>query len=125
MRVLLRILGWTAARRSVSEAAILQIVKTFGVLQIQYYNTHARCFGTFDQMVDEHILRREIFDKVSGAGYVLTLGLGRALASFALNADPSRPRFGTKHFYIDSTNSNIHVHATRAAGPTDPVLMES
>ena len=41
--------GWKAATRAGNEAATLQNLKTIAAVEIQYYNTHSRSFGTFDQ----------------------------------------------------------------------------
>jgi hypothetical protein len=61
----------------------------------------------------------------SADGYIFTLKVtpktSGAPASYTLNADPQTPRSGTNHFYIDSTDSSIHVNAAQPAGPSDPV----
>jgi len=58
-------------------------------------------------------------------GYVFNLKVTPKTAtsstSFTLNADPQDAGSGTNHFYIDSTDSSIHVNPTQAAGPNDPV----
>ena len=43
--------GWKAAQKAGNEAATLQNLRTIAAVQIQFYNTHARTFGTFDQLV--------------------------------------------------------------------------
>ena len=48
--------GWKAAQKAGDEAATIQNMKTIGAAEIQYYNTHNRNFGTFDQLIDEQIL---------------------------------------------------------------------
>ena len=52
--------GWKAAQRAGNEAATMQNLKTIAAVQIQYYNTHSRSFGTFDQMVKEQMLSFEV-----------------------------------------------------------------
>src|ERR1700692_1307419 len=47
---------WKAAQRAGNEAATLQHLKTIAAVEIQYYNTHNRTFGTMDQMVKEGML---------------------------------------------------------------------
>jgi len=118
--------GWNAAQKAGNEAATMQDLKTIAAVQIQYYTTHSRSFGTFDQLVKEQMLTSK-FDgnPPSPDGYIFTLKVtpktAGAQTSYTLNADPQTTRSGTNHFYIDSTDSSIHVNATQAAGPGDPV----
>ena len=46
------VFSWKAATRAGNEAATIQNLKTIAAVQIQYYNTHGRTFGTFDQLVN-------------------------------------------------------------------------
>lgn len=118
--------GWNAAQKAGNEAATMQDLKTIAAVQIQYYNTHSRTFGTFDQLVKEQMLTSK-FDgnPPSPDGYIFTLKVtpktSGAPTSYTLNADPQTTRSGTNHFYIDSNDSSIHVNAAQPAGPTDPV----
>jgi prepilin-type N-terminal cleavage/methylation domain-containing protein len=118
--------GWNAAQKAGNEAATMQDLKTIAAVQIQYYNTHSRSFGTFDQMVKEQMLTSKFEgNPPSPDGYIFTLKVtpktAGAPTSYTLNADPQTTRSGTNHFYIDSNDSSIHVNATQAAGPSDPV----
>jgi len=118
--------GWRAATKAGNEAATLQDLKTIAAVQIQYYNTHSRSFGTFDQLVKEQMLSSKFSgNPPSTDGYVFNLKVTPKTAtsstSFTLNADPQDAGSGTNHFYIDSTDSSIHVNPTQAAGPNDPV----
>ena len=118
--------GWKAATKAGNEAATLQNLKTIAAVQIQYYNTHSRSFGTFDQLVKEQMLSSKFAGNPPNAdGYVLVLKVTpktpTSATSFTLNADPQDSGSGTNHFYIDSTDSSIHVNPTQAAGPADPV----
>ncbi|HZI48540.1 MAG TPA: hypothetical protein VFD75_12145, partial [Pyrinomonadaceae bacterium] len=45
------VMGWKAAVRSGNEAATLQNLKTIAAVEVQYFNTHKRTFGTFDQLI--------------------------------------------------------------------------
>jgi prepilin-type N-terminal cleavage/methylation domain-containing protein len=118
--------GWNAAQKAGNEAATMQDLKTIAAVQIQYYTTHSRSFGTFDQLVKEQMLTSK-FDGNPPApdGYIFTLKVtpktAGAQTSYTLNADPQTTRSGTNHFYIDSTDSSIHVNAAQPAGPSDPV----
>ena len=115
-----------AAQKAGNETATLQAMKTFAAVQIQYYNTHSRSFGTFDELVKSQLLTT----KFSGNppivdSYVYTLKVtpktASSTTSYTLNADPQDAGSGTNHFYIDSTDSSIHVNPTQSAGPNDPV----
>jgi prepilin-type N-terminal cleavage/methylation domain-containing protein len=119
--------GWKAAQRAGNEAATLQDLKTIAAVQIQYFNTHNRTFGTFDQMVKEQMLST----KFSGNppivdGYILTLKVTPKTASqptsYTLNADPQSDNTGKNHFYIDWTDGTIHVNGDQPAGPNDQPL---
>lgn len=118
--------GWKAAQKAGNEAATMQNLKTIAAVQIQYYNTHARNFGTFEQMVKEQMLTNK-FDgnPPSPDGYTLTLKVtpktAGSPASYTLNADPQTAGSGTNHFYLDSSDSSIHINAAQPAGPGDPV----
>lgn len=118
---------WKAATRAGNEAATQQNLKTIAAVQIQFYNTHSRTFGTFDQMIKEQMLTSKFAGNPPLAdGYIYTLKVTPKSASqptsFTLNADPQSDSSGKNHFYIDSTDSSIHVNPDQAAGPNDPVI---
>ena len=118
--------GWKAAQRAGNEAATMQNLKTIATVQIQYYNTHSRSFGTFDQMVKEQMLSSKFEGNPPNVdGYVLTLKVtpktSTSPTSYTLNADPQSDNGGKRHFYIDSNDSSIHLNPDQAAGPNDPV----
>lgn len=121
------VVGWRAAQRAGNEAATLQHLKTIQAVEIDYYSTHNRAFGTFDQMVKEGMLT----NRFSGEsqiieGYVFTLKVTpRATnlpASYTLRADPQTEFTGKNHFYIDSNSGDIYVNADQPANATDPLL---
>ncbi len=121
------VIGFKAAQKAGNEAATLQDLKTVAAVEIQYYNTHNRTFGTFEQMVQEKL----VSTKFSGNppivdGYIFTLKVVPKSAtlptSYTLNADPQTDNTGTNHFYLDSTDGSIHVNATQPAGPNDTPL---
>ena len=120
------VVGWRAANRSGNEAATLQNMKTIAAVQIQYYNTHSRSFATFEQLTKDQLLSSKFSgNPPSTDGYIYTLKVtpksANTTASYTLNADPVDPGSGTNHFYIDSTDSSIHVNADQPAGTADPV----
>jgi prepilin-type N-terminal cleavage/methylation domain-containing protein len=119
--------GWKAAQRAGNEAATLTNIRTLAAVQIQFYNTHNRSFGTFDQMIKEQMVSTKFAGNPPIAdGYVLTLKVttktASAPTSYTLNADPQSDATGKNHFYIDSTDGTIHVNPDQAAGPNDPPL---
>src|SRR2546426_10914665 len=68
--------GWKTAQRAGNEAATMQDLKTIAAVQIQYFNTHSRTFGTFDQMVKEQMLTSKFSGNPPSAdGYIFTLKL--------------------------------------------------
>jgi prepilin-type N-terminal cleavage/methylation domain-containing protein len=118
--------GWRAAQKAGNEAATLQNLKTIAAVQIQYYNTHGRTFGTFDQLVKEQLLSSKFAgNPPTPDGYLLNLKVtpktATSTTSYTLNADPQDSGSGTNHFYIESTDSSVHVNQTQPAGPNDPV----
>lgn len=118
--------GWKAAQKAGNEAATLQNLKTVAAVQIQFYNTHARTFGTFDQLVKEQMLSSKFSGNPPNVdGYVLNLKVtpktATAPTSYTLNADPQNDASGKNHFYIDSADGSIHVNPDQPAGPNDPV----
>lgn len=120
------VFGWKTAQRAGNEAATLQNLKTIAAIQIQYYNTHSRTFGTFEQLVKEQMLSSK-FDGNPPAtdGYILNMKVTAKTAtsptSYTLNADPQSDSSGRNHFYIDSTDGSIHVNPDQPAGPNDAV----
>lgn len=115
-----------SAQKSGNEAATMQNIKTIAAVQIQYYNTHGRTFGTFDQLIKEQLLTSKFAGNPPNAdGYIYTMKVtpktSGASTSYTLNADPQSDGSGTNHFYIDSSDSSIHVNATQAASSSDPV----
>lgn len=117
------------AERAGNEAATVQNLKTIAAVEIQYYSTHSRTFGTFEQLVSEHMLSRQFAaNPVNVDGYVLTVtlvpGTQNIRGSFILRADPLNRRVGKNHFYLDSESSQIHVNPDKPASPSDPLLNE-
>ena len=87
--------GWKSAQKAGNEAATMQNLKTIAAVQIQFYNTHARTFGTFEQMVKEQMLTSKFAgNPPSPDGYVFTLKVtpktSGAPASYTLEGPPER-----------------------------------
>src|SRR5438045_9788720 len=47
------VIGFKAAQKAGNEAATLQDLKTIAAVEIQYFNTHSRTFGTVDQLIND------------------------------------------------------------------------
>jgi Tfp pilus assembly protein PilE len=119
--------GWKAAVREGNQAATRQDLQTIAAVEIQYYNTHNRTFGTFDQMINERMLTAKFSGNPPIAdGYLFKLNIipktSSQPTSYTLNADPQSAATGTNHFYIDSVGSTIHVNPDEPASAADPSL---
>ncbi len=119
------VVGWKVAQRAGNEAATQQGLKTIAAVEIQYYNTHDRTFGTLDQVIKEKMLTSKFSGTPPAAdGYVFVLNItpktSSQPSSYTLNADPQRDDTGGKHYYIDSSSSMIHFNPDQPAGGTDP-----
>jgi type II secretory pathway pseudopilin PulG len=120
---------WKAAQRAGDEAAAQQNLKTIAAVEIQYFNTHTRTFGTFDEMVKEAMLSNRFSGELPVLEhYIYTLKVTPKMASgrvsYTLNADPQSDATGRKHFYIDSNSSTIHFNPDQPSGATDPPIGE-
>jgi type IV pilus assembly protein PilE len=118
--------GWKAAQKAGNEAATLQNLKTIAAVQIQYYNTHGRTFGTFDQLVKDQMLSNKFEGNPPNVdGYILNMKVtpktSTSPTSYTLNADPQTDAAGGRHFYIDSSDGSIHVNQDQPASSSDPV----
>ena len=119
--------GWKSAVRSGNEAAALQNLKTIAAVEVQYFNSHNRTFGTFEQLAKEQMSdRRFSANPPNVDGYVFILKVipktTSQPSSYTLNADPESDRTGNNHFYLDSTEGSIRVNADQPAGASDPPL---
>ena len=124
-------IGWRTAVKSGNEAATIKALQTIASVQVMYYNSHNRNFGTFEQLTKEQILdQRFAANPTIVDGYVYTLKVSPKTAnqqtSYTINADPQQAEgigsTGTNHFYMDSTAGTIHTNADQPAGPNDPPI---
>jgi hypothetical protein len=114
---------WETVQLAGNETATVQNLKTIAVVELQYFYSHRRTFGTFDELVKEQLLSRKFAgNPVTTDGYVLTLTVTSEPAAFSINANPLSAFEGKKHFYLDSVSREIHVNPEKPAGPNDPVL---
>ena len=125
-------IGWRAAVKSGNEAATIKAMQTIASVELQYYNSHNRQFGKFDELTKAQLLDSRFAGSppIVVDGYVYTLVVSPKTAnqqtSYTLNADPQQSEglgaTGTNHFYMDSTSGTIHVNADQPAGPNDPPI---
>jgi Tfp pilus assembly protein PilE len=125
--IVMGIYGWQNAQRAGNEAAAIQDVKTIAAVEVQYYITHNRTFGTIDQLIKESMLTSRFSgDRTVVNGYVFALKVTPktkdAQSFYSLNADPQSASTGTRHFYIDSHSADIHTNENQPAGAGDPLL---
>ena len=117
--------GWRAATRAGNEAATIQNLKTIAAVEVQYFNTHKRTFGTLDQLISEQLLSAKFAGHPTVAdGYVFTLSVtpkSDGPSWYKITADPQDESQGTTHFYLDSNDGGIHVNSEHQASPSDPV----
>src|SRR2546425_9448944 len=97
------VIGFKAAQKAGNEAATLQDLKTIAAVEIQYYNTHNRTFGTLDQLITEKILTSKFSGNPPIAdGYVFHLNIvpkaSSQPTSYTLNADPQSGATGKNHY---------------------------
>jgi len=119
------IIGWKAAVRSGNETVAVQNLRTVAALEVEYFNTHNRNFGTFDQLTNEGMLgSRFAGNPPIVDGYIFNLKVTpkttNASSSYTLNADPESAAAGKNHFFLDSTTGTIHVNADQPARASDP-----
>jgi len=115
--------AWQLATRAGNEAAIVQHLKTIAAVEAQYFYSHHRTFGTFEQLVKEQMLSsRFAGNPVTLDGYVLTLTLTSEPQAFVVAATPVSKAAGSKHFYFDSVSRELHVNSEKPAGPNDPIM---
>lgn len=107
----------------VDETSVIGALKTIAVAQRTYSVSNNGDYGTFEQLNEgNHLDSRFSSSTPELNGYVFTMHLGDK--SYSCNADPVRsvePKAG-RHFYTDSTSSQIHVNANEPAGAADEIL---
>ncbi len=121
------VVTFRAAQKSGNESATQQDMRTIATVEIQYFTTHNRTYGTFEQMVQDKVLTTKFAGNPPLVdGYVFTLKVipksSTQAASYTLNADPQSDSTGRNHYYIDSNDTAIHMNPDQPAGPNDPPL---
>jgi hypothetical protein len=107
------------------ETAATGTLRTIALAQ-KTYSVTSGDYGTFKQLADGGYLDpRFNSDKPTLKDYVLTMEVtpkaeGRAEGFYSCNADPTSDQAG-RHFYIDSTSSELHVNPSAPATANDPI----
>jgi len=110
------------------ETAATAALRTIAVAQRTYSASNGGDFGTFQQLCEGGYLdSRFNSSKPALKDYVLTMEVApkseaQAEGFYSCNADPVRtgPQAG-RHFYIDSTSSELHVNPGESATAKDPI----
>jgi len=109
------------------ETAATAALRTIAVAQRTYSASNGGDFATFQQLCEAGYLdSRFNSSKPSVKDYVLTMEVtpkseAQAEGFYSCNADPvgTGPQAG-RHFYIDSTSSELHVNPSESATAKDP-----
>jgi hypothetical protein len=110
--------GWQTVQRIGNETATVQNLKTIAAVEVQYFYSHHRTFGTFEQLVKEQMVTSKFTgNPVTVDGYVLTLTVTSEPPAFVITASPETAMTGTKHFYFDSVSREIHVNSEHSEPP--------
>lgn len=110
------------------EAVVLSNLRSIIVAE-NAYNLSTGSYGTFEQLTDGRFLDARFKGErpsLNEYSYTITLpelAPNAAATSYSCNADPERTgdRAG-RHYYIDSTSSDIHVNATQPASAKDEII---
>lgn len=110
------------------ETAATAALRTIAVAQRTYSASNRGDFGTFQQLCEGGYLdSRFNSSKPALKDYVLTMEVtpksgAQAEGFYSCNADPIRtgPQAG-RHFYMDSTSSELHVNPNESATAKDPI----
>lgn len=106
------------------EASTIQSLRTIASAQSQLQATSG-AYGTFEALTQAGFLDQRFAGTApSLKGYQFTMRVTDD--SFSVNADPqtneTQPTRGSRHFYLESSDSAIHVNPAQPASKSDPVL---
>src|SRR5438876_10822757 len=124
------VIGFKAAQKAGNEAATLQDLKTIAAIEIQYFNTHNRAFGTFEQLIKDVGLDTRFSGNPPVAdGYIFTLKVTpkspSSPSSYTLNAAPHTPPTAHTPSHPHSHRPTLHTHHHPPAPPHAPPLPRS
>jgi len=106
------------------EAFAIQALRTIATAEAQLKATRG-AYGDFDALTQAGVLDQRFAGNAPNLkGYRFTIIASES--DFAANADPSitqtQPTTGSRHFYIDSSENNVHVSTKGPAARVDPTL---
>jgi hypothetical protein len=114
--------GLQKTRAGANVTAVIGALQTIAGAQRSYAFSHDGDYGTFKQLSEDGFLDARFNSEAPQVqGYVLTMNLGEK--TFSCNADPGASMEPPgKHFYIDSTTTQVHVNPDQPATADDPTL---
>ncbi len=106
------------------EGFAIQALRTIATAEAQLKVTRG-AYGDFAALTQAGLLDQRFAGSAPNLkGYRFTINASEA--DFSANADPqttqTQPTTGSRHFYIDSLENNIHVNTSGPAGKGDPTL---
>jgi|SRR5882672_5217087 len=110
------------------ETAATGALRSIAIAQRTYAVSNSGNYGTFEQLCEGGYLDSRLnSSKPVIKDYVLTMTVtakaeGQAEGFYACNADPTNTGAQAgRHFYIDSTSSELHVNESQSATAKDPL----
>ena len=115
----------TNSKSAANETVVIGALRAIAAAQSVYSITHDGEYGTFDELVSGgHLDARFRGEQPVIGGYALTMKVSKQ--SYAVNADPQEAvaagSTGSRHFYLDSKDSAVHVNQKQPATASDPAL---
>ena len=117
--------GLTQGSTRADEGTALATMRAIVRAQTAYNISNPGDYGTFEQLAAGGYLDERFNNsKPRFYGYLFTMSVstksGSTEGSYGLNADPDPALKATgRHFYIDSSSPEIHVHASQQASASD------
>jgi hypothetical protein len=118
----------TGLQKGASRADETAAISTLGVIsraQTAYSLSNSGEYGTFEQLVNGGFLDGRFSNpEPKFYGYIFTMSVSPKSdsrdGSYSLNVDPDPAlKVSGRHFYIDSSSSDIHVNASSQASARD------
>ena len=116
--------AYPKAVNAADETSTIQTLRTIATAQTQAKATRGS-YGDFNTLVQAGFLDQRFASETPVLrGYRFKMTAGES--DFAVSADPEigegQGPIGGRHFYLDSTDSTIHVNQSRAASKSDSAL---
>ncbi len=109
------------------ETGVIAALRAIGLAQRTYSLTNSGDYGTFQQLADGGFLDAKLSRSKQLKDYTLTMKVipkaaGAPEGSYTCNADPEKQGASAgRHFYIDSSSTDIHVNPSQPATAADPL----